>query len=41
VPRLAETPGRVDRLGATLGETDVHEVIERWRTEVRGTRSGT
>jgi crotonobetainyl-CoA:carnitine CoA-transferase CaiB-like acyl-CoA transferase len=41
VPRLAETPGRVDRLGATLGETDVHEVIERWRTDVRGTRSGT
>ncbi len=41
VPRLAETPGRVDRLGATLGEADVHEVIERWRAEVRGTGSGT
>lgn len=41
VPRLAETPGRVDRLGATLGEADVHEVIERWRTEVRRTGSGT
>ncbi|MCX6520022.1 MAG: CoA transferase [Actinobacteria bacterium] len=31
VPRLMGTPGRVDRLGATLGETDVASMIERWR----------
>jgi succinyl-CoA:(S)-malate CoA-transferase subunit B len=31
VPRLTGTPGRVDRLGATLGETDVASMIERWR----------
>lgn len=32
LPRLVDTPGRVDRLGATLGETDVATVIERWNT---------
>ena len=31
VPRLADTPGRVDRLGAELGEADVAEIIARWR----------
>lgn len=30
VPRLMETPGRIDRLGATLGESDAAQVIERW-----------
>ncbi len=31
VPRLTETPGRVDRLGATLGETGAVAAIGRWR----------
>jgi hypothetical protein len=30
VPPLRETPGRVDRLGAVLGETDVDTIIARW-----------
>jgi crotonobetainyl-CoA:carnitine CoA-transferase CaiB-like acyl-CoA transferase len=35
LPRLLETPGRIDRLGATLGEVDADEMIERWRTPHR------
>ncbi len=30
VPRLSETPGSTDRLGATLGERSVATLIERW-----------
>lgn len=30
VPRLTATPGRIDRLGARLGETTVDEILERW-----------
>jgi crotonobetainyl-CoA:carnitine CoA-transferase CaiB-like acyl-CoA transferase len=35
VPRLMDTPGGVDRLGATLGEVDIADLISRWaqRTE--------
>lgn len=30
VPRLTATPGRIDRLGATLGEATVDDILERW-----------
>mgnify|MGYP001604976726 CR=1 FL=1 len=31
VPRLTETPGRVDRLGALLGESSIDEILAQWR----------
>jgi crotonobetainyl-CoA:carnitine CoA-transferase CaiB-like acyl-CoA transferase len=30
VPQLTGTPGRIDRLGAMLGEADVRQIIDRW-----------
>lgn len=30
VPRLTATPGRIERLGATLGETTADQILERW-----------
>lgn len=35
VPRLSGTPGRVDRLGAILGEASAAEIIDRWSHDPR------
>lgn len=32
VPRLSETPGRVERLGGTAGESTAQKILERWAT---------
>ncbi len=37
VPRLADTPGRVDRIGATLGEDTIENAIAGWPARPNGT----
>lgn len=32
VPRLLDSPGRIERLGCELGELDIDQAIDRWRS---------
>jgi CoA:oxalate CoA-transferase len=36
VPRLMDTPGLIETLGAVLGGTTVEDVLERWRRVLDG-----
>jgi crotonobetainyl-CoA:carnitine CoA-transferase CaiB-like acyl-CoA transferase len=40
VPRLVDTPGRVDRLGAGLGDGDIDAIVARWSSACTGSPNG-